>query len=140
MFKDRPDTEKKNIRILLVEDNEVNVVLVQQYLKRWGMKAEVVGDGKAALEKMKANKYDIVLMDLNMPVMNGYDATRKIREMEGSYFENVPIIAVTAYSMPEVRNDYLSYGFNDYICKPFQAEVLKEKISKYSEKFSYRVA
>jgi signal transduction histidine kinase len=113
--------------ILLVEDNQMNIMVAEKFLKKWELKVEVAHNGEEAVEMMRDNKYDLVLMDLQMPIMDGYKATRKIRTFD----EKTPIIALTASALLKVRQDVIAAGMNDYITKPFDPNELRRKIAAY---------
>lgn len=113
--------------ILLVEDNEVNVMLVSRLLKRWGVTYDVAENGQMAVEQSTEKDYDLVLMDLHMPVMDGYQATRKIREMQGEKYR-VPIVALTASAVTVVREDMLKQGFDELVYKPYPPKELFAKL------------
>lgn len=112
------------IKILLVEDNDINIKLTSKILDNWNVKYKVAKNGLIALKTLENEKFDTILMDLQMPEMDGFTATQKIREFD----DRTPIIAVTANSMAEEREKCLSLGFNEYITKPFKQDNLKEKI------------
>ena len=114
-------------KILLVEDNQMNIMVAEKFLKKWELRVEIAYNGEEGVEKMQNNTYDLVLMDLQMPVMDGYKATRKIRVFD----EKTPIIALTASALLKVRQDVLAAGMNDYITKPFDPSELKRKIATY---------
>ena len=116
------------IKVLLVEDNEVNQVVASSFLKKWGMEVSFASDGREACEAVTQQKFDVVLMDLQMPEMDGYQATQLIRAMNDSYFKTLPILALTASAMIEVAEKATLSGFNGFITKPFQPQELKEKI------------
>jgi len=113
--------------VLLVEDNQMNIMVAEKFLKKWDMKVDVARNGQEAVEKMKEGRYDIVLMDLQMPVMDGYKATRQIRTFD----VKTPIIALTASALLKVRQEVMAAGMNDYITKPFDPKELKRKIAMY---------
>lgn len=113
-------------QVLLVEDNTMNVVVAKKFLKSWNMKIDLAENGEVAVEKASSNYYDIILMDLQMPVMDGYEATRAIRATKN----NVPIVALTASALVRVQEKVLHYGMNDYITKPFDPEELRKKLVK----------
>ncbi len=119
------------IKVLLVEDNKVNQVVASSFLKKWGMKVGLAGDGREACEMVTQQKFDIVLMDLQMPEMDGYEATQLIRAMNDPYFKTLPILALTASVMIEVMEKATLSGFNGFITKPFQPQELKEKILEF---------
>jgi CheY-like chemotaxis protein len=100
-------------------------------LNRLGYEYEYVYDGKQALEKLKENTFDLILMDIQMPELNGYDTTRIIREKEIKTKEHVNIIAMTAYSMNGDRERCIEVGMDDYISKPFDMNKLKNVILRF---------
>ena len=114
--------------ILLVEDNAINQKIVILSLKNKVKNIEVANNGKEALDKFGTTKYDIILMDIQMPVMNGIIATKKIRELESSSNTHTPIIAITANALSGDKEACLAAGMNDYISKPFQVEILLKKM------------
>ncbi|MEP0986360.1 response regulator [Ekhidna sp.] len=114
-------------KILLVEDNQMNIMVAKKFLKKWELKVEVAHNGQEGVEMMQNNKYDLVLMDLQMPIMDGYKASRKIRTFD----EKTPIIALTASALLKVRQDVIAAGMNDYITKPFDPNELRRKIASY---------
>ncbi|MBN2347936.1 MAG: response regulator [Bacteroidales bacterium] len=120
----------KQANILLVEDNGINQKIVILSLKNKVGSVDVAFNGKEALDKFGTTKYDLILMDIQMPVMNGYVATKKIRELESSTKMHTPIIAITANALSGDRETCLAAGMNDYISKPFQVEVLLQKMEK----------
>jgi signal transduction histidine kinase/CheY-like chemotaxis protein/ligand-binding sensor domain-containing protein len=119
-------------RILLVEDNKVNQLVAVNFLKKWGMKTTVAQNGKEAVALIKDESYDLVLMDLQMPEMDGYEATRQIRSMEESYFNEVPIIALSASVTGMVKSNVMAAGMTDYLSKPFTSDDLFSIIKKYT--------
>jgi len=114
--------------ILLVEDNEINQKIVLLSLSKIVAGIDVARNGKEAIELYKLKEYDLILMDIMMPVMDGIAATRKIREMESTAGLHTPIIAITANALEGDRENCLAAGVDDYIAKPFQAEVLIRKM------------
>ncbi|HPI46284.1 MAG TPA: response regulator [Tenuifilaceae bacterium] len=116
--------------VLLVEDNLINQKIVILSLKKIVKNIEVANNGKEALDKFGTSKYDIILMDIQMPIMNGYVTTKKIREIESSTNSHTPIIAITANALLGDREECLAAGMDDYISKPFQIEVLIQKMRK----------
>jgi len=119
---------EKRISILLVEDNSINQKIVILSLKNKVKNIEVANNGKEALDKFGTTKYDVILMDIQMPVMNGIVATKKIRELEASTNTHTPIIAITANALSGDKEACLAAGMNDYISKPFQVEILLQKM------------
>lgn len=116
------------IHILLVEDNMMNVVVAQKYLERWGATIDVATNGLEALHMLDVTKHKLVLMDLHMPVMDGYSATRKIRS-KGIL---IPVIALTANLPKEIEDKVIESGINDLVVKPFLPDELYRKIIHYA--------
>jgi CheY-like chemotaxis protein len=114
-----------NLSILLVEDNVINVKFVQSLFLQYNLKVDTAENGKKGIEKLESNNYDLVLMDIEMPEMNGYEATRYIREKMNSA---IPIIAMTAHAMAGEREKCMQLGMNDYISKPINSELLFKKM------------
>lgn len=125
--------DAKDATLLLVEDNASNQQIIMLYLKNQVKKIEVANHGKEALDKFGQMKFDIILMDVQMPVMDGLKATQKIREYEQGTDTRTPIIAVTANAFPEDKEKCMSAGMDDYISKPFQPQDLIDKIKKWVE-------
>lgn len=114
--------------ILIVEDNISNQQILTLYIKNHVKKIDVANNGKEALDKMALAKYDIVLMDIQMPIMDGFKATQKIRALEENSDTRTPIIAVTANAFPEDKERCIRGGMDDYISKPFEPEYLIKKM------------
>ena len=125
--------ELKNANILLVEDNAINQKIIILSLKNQVKNIEVANNGKDALDKFGTTKYDLILMDIQMPVINGIVATKKIRELEATTNTQTPIIAITANALSGDKEACLAAGMNDYISKPFQVEVLVNKMKTLLE-------
>ncbi|QIP18041.1 response regulator [Spirosoma aureum] len=119
---------KKSLTILAVEDNLMNQKLVLQVIKRLGYKAELAENGQQALDMLQKGSFDLILMDIQMPVMDGYQTTRHIRTTLQS---NIPIIAMTAHALASEREQCLQAGMNDFLPKPFQMEDLQRMIQHY---------
>jgi CheY-like chemotaxis protein len=115
------------LKILLVEDDILNIKLVEYLLADFGMKADVALNGKLAIDKLSVQNYDLVLLDIEMPEMNGYEATSFIRE---NLKNELPIIALTAHAMAGEKEKCLSFGMNDYITKPIDVNNLFKIIYK----------
>jgi len=125
----RSQIEMKEASVLLVEDNQINQKIVILSLKNSVKSIDIANNGKEALDMFGSTKYDIVLMDIQMPIMDGITATRKIRELESSISSNsIPIIALTANALAGDRETCLAAGMNDYISKPFQIDMLIQKM------------
>jgi CheY-like chemotaxis protein len=125
-------TEKKEqgFRILLVEDNVVNQrVIIRIIETKLGLQAEAVDSGKQAVERLAQEDYDLILMDCQMPEMDGFEATRAIRDPNSSVRDHlVPIIALTANVMKGDREKCIAVGMNDYVSKPIRYKSLAEAI------------
>jgi len=119
------ETEIKNIRILVVEDIALNQLLMKTLLDDFGFERDIAANGKIAIEKLKTKTYDLILMDLQMPEMNGFEATAYIREKLKS---NIPIIALTADVTTTDLEKCKAVGMNDYISKPVDEKLLYSKI------------
>lgn len=117
------------MRILLVEDNDINRLYAKSILKQWNCSVDTAENGLVAIEKIKYNFYDVVLMDVQMPVMDGYEATRSIRLMD-SPMRHAPIVALTANATKPDIEKCLASGMNDYLPKPFTPDDLYRKIFK----------
>jgi PAS domain S-box-containing protein len=118
----------KGTKLLLVEDNAINVFVAKKFLGKWNVEIDEAENGLIALEKVQQNQYDIILMDLQMPEMNGYEATKEIRG--NNNLKDVPIIALTASVMEEEHKKAFSVGMNDFVTKPFNPTELYKKIIK----------
>lgn len=118
----------KDKHVLIVEDNEINAIVVRNSLQRFGMKSTISKNGLEALENLKINKFDLVLMDLQMPVMGGLIATGIIRK---DLKLDMPIIGLSANALQSSRIECLAAGMNDFITKPFEDELLFDVLSKY---------
>ncbi|HEX3532412.1 MAG TPA: ATP-binding protein [Thermoanaerobaculia bacterium] len=117
-------------RILIAEDNPVNQLVVLEQLKSLGFEATAVSNGIEALAALEETDYDLVLMDCQMPEMDGYEATRRMREKSGDRWQ-VPVIALTAHAMRGDREKCLAAGMNDYIAKPFRVETLSQVLVRW---------
>jgi signal transduction histidine kinase len=122
-----------NTRILVAEDNPINKFLITKILQSWQIEMDVVENGKEALEKLRENDYHLILMDTFMPVMNGLEAIKLIREGYASGKENIPIITFSAAVMDTDKATAIAAGANDVISKPFEPAVLHKKIQEYTK-------
>jgi signal transduction histidine kinase/ActR/RegA family two-component response regulator len=119
------------LRVLLAEDNLVNQKVMFRFLERWDVDMKIVENGKEAVEAIQENNYDVILMDLQMPHMDGYEATEHIRKLDDPYKRNTPIIALTAAALKEVREKVYASGMNDFVTKPFNPADLEQKLYDY---------
>ncbi len=126
-------SEQKNkriLKVLVVEDNVLNAKFAEAVLRRMGHKADFAPNGKIGVEKYLANDYDLILMDIQMPIMNGLECTAKIREYEKQLNEStrIPIFAITAFALEHDRENCLSAGMDEYLTKPYRPNQLEELI------------
>lgn len=119
-------------KVLLVDDNEFNIVVAKTYLENWGIHVDIAKDGMPGLEKARQNTYDLILMDLQMPQMNGIEAALEIRK--GVVNKFTPIIALTATVTTTIRKEVVEGGMDDYLSKPFNPADLHQKLHAYLEK------
>lgn len=118
----------EGLNVLLVEDNLLNQVLAKKVLTDWKWNVEVAENGLIAIEKIQQTNFDIVLMDIQLPEMDGYEATRTIRKMKDLSKSSVPIVAMTAHAMSGESEKCILSGMNEYISKPFDTKILYSKI------------
>lgn len=124
------DKTLKGLRVLLVEDYPVNVKVALKFLNKWGIDVDTAENGLVGVNKCRDTQFDLVLMDLQMPVMDGYTAAAEIRKMNAS----IPIIALTASATFSNRDRAVLVGMDDYVTKPFNPKDLFNKIAKYSQR------
>jgi CheY-like chemotaxis protein len=117
------------IRLLVAEDNAINQQLLKHLLTGWQLDFDMAGNGREAIELLHSNHYDLILMDIQMPEMDGYTATEEIRY---NLYIDTPIIAMTAHAMAGEREKCLSLGMNDYISKPIDEDVLYKLIARFA--------
>jgi len=125
---DKKQIDLVDSNVLLVEDNLINQKIVVLSLKNHVKNIDIANNGKEALDKFGSSKYDIILMDIQMPIMNGITSTKKIREIEKSIGTHTPIIAITANALLGDKEECINAGMDEYISKPFQIEVLIQKM------------
>jgi signal transduction histidine kinase/BarA-like signal transduction histidine kinase len=124
---DYKEESLKGMRVLLVEDNLINIKIAQKIMGQWGVEVDLAENGLIGVEKFNNHTYDVILMDLSMPVMDGYDATTTIRKTD----KMIPIIALTASASFGYLDRALQIGINEYIIKPFNPKELNMKLRKY---------
>jgi signal transduction histidine kinase/CheY-like chemotaxis protein len=129
-------TGQNGLRILLAEDNKVNQALAIKMLEKRGYSVTVAGDGKQAVEAYQKQAFDLILMDVQMPEMNGFEATARIRQQEKVNNRHIPIIAMTARAMKEDREECLAAGMDAYVSKPFRIDELVEVIQSLVPDFA----
>ena len=124
--------EIKNLKILLAEDNWINQRIATITFAKMGLSVDLASNGQEALEKSSLKAYDFILMDLHMPVMNGCEAARQIRnfEAENQPVHRVCIVALTAHLSPEIKDECSQAGMDDFMEKPFQEGGLRRLLAK----------
>lgn len=123
-------TQSENC-VLLAEDNQFNQKVTVAMLKKLGLTTDVASNGIEVLEKVSQKGYALILMDCEMPQMNGFEATNQIRSHEQSNGKHVTIIAMTAHSSPEDRESCFNAGMDDYIAKPFKISDLQSMLTRW---------
>jgi len=124
------------IKILVAEDNQINIMVIKKFLKSWNVNYDFAENGLVAIGKATINSYDIILMDLEMPVMNGFDATKSIRQTKKN--STTPIYALTASNSLDTKNKIKKFGINGHISKPFNPPELYIMLSKIiHEKYTF---
>ncbi len=128
-----PKDRKKfrNLKVMLVDDDPVNRLLGEVILKNYGIKAIIASDGASAIRKFRVGRFDLILLDIQMPVVSGLDVARHIRQKEKGKTERARIIAITANVLKKDIDLYLSQGIDDYILKPFNEQVIYNKLHHY---------
>lgn len=122
------------LRALIVEDNNVNVFVLSRFLEGWGIEFEVAVNGQEGLEKAKQKNFDVILMDIRMPIMSGFQATQEIRNLQEAYFQKVPIIALSASTKVGLTDHLAGVPFTDFVGKPFKPEELFQKIALHCQR------
>lgn len=117
----------KGFHFLVVDDNQINRLIASRTLMKFGATVEVAENGEVALDMMNKDLYDLLLMDIQMPVMDGYEAVRRVRSRSENYFRKLPIIALTAIPDPDEIEDC---GMDDFLAKPWGADELLNKITR----------
>ena len=126
------DTDVTGMRVLVAEDNEHNQLLIELLLKKQGVQSVMVSNGAEAIENLGQNGYDLVLMDLEMPVMGGFEAVAAIREAEKKSGTRVSIVALSAHSPEEQREPCMAAGMDDYLMKPIDVKALRVLLQRFA--------
>lgn len=137
-MKEQRDVKDKSLnlqkgRILLAEDNELNQEIAASILSDAGFSVEIAGNGQIAVDMLKQSQegyYQLILMDVQMPIMNGYEATKEIRKLSDKKLSSIPIFAMTANAFEEDKQEALRCGMNGHIAKPIDVEKLFEVLDK----------
>lgn len=127
----------EGMKVLLVEDNKINQKVTKKFLTKWGIETTIADNGKIALDIVQINDYDLVLMDMQMPVMNGIESTKAIRALGGK-FKKLPIIALTASAVLDMKRNAIQAGLNGFITKPFTPDILYAKVASCYKKEAVR--
>lgn len=120
-----------NNRVLLAEDNLFNQKVAVAMLKKLGLTTDIANNGQEVLDKLAHEEYALILMDCEMPQLDGFETTTLIRSEEENHGQRIPIVAMTAHSSPEDRENCLNVGMDDYISKPFKIDDLKSILAKW---------
>jgi PAS domain S-box-containing protein len=128
------DLRLRGLKVLVADDNEVNRFVITELLKSWGVAFEIVCNGREAVECVRSRDYDLVLMDLRMPDLDGYAAARQIRALPGEKFATLPLFAVSASIRMGFQHEIDAAGFNEFVGKPISPEVLFGKMLRYARK------
>ncbi len=128
-YDEQCDDQIGHLKVLLAEDNVINQKLAIGVLSRFGHEVTVANNGKEVLDALEKGSFDVVMMDVQMPVMDGFEATTAIREREGESGNHIPIIAMTAHAMKGDRERCINAGMDEYVAKPIRINTLKEKLS-----------
>jgi two-component system sensor histidine kinase/response regulator len=126
----RSQRMREGHHILLAEDNVVNQKVACRILEKLGLRVDVAGDGQAAFAAWQTGRYDLILMDCQMPIMDGYETTRKIRQHETAD-KHIPIIALTAHAMKGADNECRAAGMDDYLSKPIDRDQLQKSLTRW---------
>ncbi len=122
------DNSQSANRILVVEDDEISQFLIMKMMSDLGFSAEICSNGPDAIELLQKEHFDLVLMDIEMPIISGFETTRRIRNIENEWLKNIPIIGISANPFENELQPYLDRGMNDYISKPIHEPELMKKI------------
>ncbi len=121
--------EFDNLKVLLAEDNAINAMVMRKTLERMGVSISVANNGQEAIDLLQVESFDLILMDLYMPIMDGFEATKQIRSLNEPHCKT-PIIALTAAFSEDIEQETKAVGMNDYLPKPFKPEDLVEKLKQ----------
>ena len=117
--------------ILIVDDNQINILIAKRIFSKWGLLLDFAGTGYEAIDKVRSAHYDLVLMDIKMPGIDGFETTMIIRELPGVYYKSLPIIALTASTLHNEESKFKDAGMSGHILKPFHPEEIKRLLSEY---------
>ena len=120
---------------MVAEDNKLNILLLKKLFEKWKVDFTIAENGKELLDIYKKEDYDLILMDLQMPILDGYDTARYIRKLNNHVKSSIPIIALTAFSKSEVHDKIAHYQMNGYLSKPLDVNELYELLKNYSNSY-----
>lgn len=120
----------RGLKALVADDNAINVFVLTAFLEHWGVELDVVGNGREAVEAVQRRPYDMILMDLRMPEMDGFEATRRIR----TFFPRLPIFALSASTRIGPQHDLEAAGFTEFVGKPINPDILLAKIQLHTRR------
>ena len=136
MIKMQPDYVPININILVAEDNKMNVLILKRFFSKWGITYTIAENGEEVLNLFEKFDYDLILMDLQMPKIDGYQAAKIIRKSKDKNKANVPIIALTAFAQTDIKKKTEQYKMNGFMGKPFNPEKLYKLLKSYSKEYN----
>lgn len=125
------DNESHVLRVLYAEDGHLNQILVQEMLGQAGLEVDIAENGRKALAAIETKQYDLLLLDVQMPEIDGFEVARRIREQEAKTGGHLPIVALTAHAMKGDRQRCLEAGMDDYVSKPFDEETLLAAMARF---------
>ncbi|MFH4967043.1 ATP-binding protein [Gaetbulibacter sp. M240] len=142
MVKLEPSYKPLDVSVLVAEDNKMNTLILKQFFTKWKVNFIIAENGEEAIRFLTApkNTFDLILMDLQMPILNGYDATEMIRNLSDKSLSNIPIIALTAFAQSDIKQKTKRYKMNGFMGKPFNPEKLYMLLKSYSEQAEKRSA
>ena len=119
------------VSVLIVDDNEINLEVTAEFLRPLQMKIDMADSGKRALQMAQQKRYHLIFMDHIMPVMDGLETTRRLRQMKDEYYHTVPVIALTANALEDIRDEFMEAGMSDYLAKPVEAIEIYKCVLKW---------
>lgn len=117
-----------NCSVLVADDNNINLMVIAKKMQEIGFEVDTVGNGKEALDRLPQKKYDLLCLDVDMPLLDGYQTIKKIRSMSESYYQELPIFLMTAYSYSDIEEKVKGIGISDFLTKPFDMAILLQKL------------
>lgn len=121
----------QNYRVLIVDDNHINLMIIAKKMQEFGFEVDTARNGQEALSVLTSKKYDIIFLDIDMPLLDGYQTTAQIRAIKDDYYQQLPIFLMTAYSYADVKEKIKDIGVSDFLTKPFDMHLLLQKLQKH---------